>query len=254
MQLKSIIVLVFILTFLCSCKKEVPNTDFGQYTYSDDQLSVEEIAANFMATVDGGNFTMTSKGFQGGVNGENTDSNARRTKVEIEGRFFKPAPQPLLYGGYYVPNYFINSTQEINEIYDFFSKIGSRPTTNFSIYDTLGQPLIRFIFHNPTPIELSIDNQNYREAPAGSRIIVRWNQDANNKNGIAIALSGDKGLKYLHFNETGMADITDEVLKIGGLDRVSVTVTRGTVIIGKGADGRDYKLSNRTSKTESVYI
>ena len=237
-----------------ACKKEIKNTtDSSKFSYTDDNITAAEIAANFMARADGGSFTVGANGLEGGYTGATLEE-IYKTYIDVNGKKFKPASEPLLYGGYYVPNYFSNTQTEINDVYSYFSQVMSEPKTNFTLYDANNKKLVGFTIRNSIPITLTIDNQNFRDAPAGSRIVLHWNADPENNLGVAIALSGDNGLHYIHADETGTLDITDEALEVAGNDRISVTLTRGVIMLGKGADGRDYKLTNRVGKTEIVYL
>lgn len=255
MKTTTILFSFLLIGMTIACKKEIKNTtDTGKFSYTDDNITSAEIAANFMARADGGSFTIGANGLEGGYNGESIDINAKRTSVDINGKKFTPAANTIWLGGYHVPDYLANNEQEINEIYSYFTNVLSEPKTNFTLYDTLNKKLVGFTIRNSIPITLTIVNQNYREAPAGSRIVLHWNADSENNLGVAIALSGDNGLRYIHADETGTLDITDEALEVAGNDRISVTLTRGVIMLGKGADGRDYKLTNRVGKTEIIYI
>lgn len=242
-----------IVTILSSCKKEA-NKNISKYTYTDDAVTIDDIAVNFFKKTHGG-FSISNTGMSGSIGKEIDAPEFTYLKTS-----FVIINKKKLYPSSYYDGYTYNyppptsSPSESLEWQNFFATSNSQPTTNFQLYDTTNNLIIEFICKNPKPITLTIDNQNYREAPPGSRIVMRWNADASNQLGIAIALSGNNGLRYLYSSDNGSLDITDEAIAVGGTDRISVTVTRGVILVGKGADGRDYKLTNRIGVTEIVYI
>lgn len=253
--IKYTIVVIVSIAFI-QCKKDA-KTDIGKFTYTDENITVSQISENYLMQTEGA-FSMSNTGLYGSVA---IDLNALDFKylntshILINNKkHLQNITNKVL--GHYIYEYppSLSTPSESLVIQNYFASVYEEAKTDFQLYDTTNNFLVGFKVRNPKLFTLTIDNQNYRTAPAGSRIIVHWNPDASNKLGVAITISGNNGIRYLNFSETGSADITEEALEVGGNDRASVTLSRGVIITGKGSDNRMYKLSNTVSKTEIVYI
>jgi hypothetical protein len=245
---------IFILFLAYACNKKDGNLiKESEFTYDDSKLTVEQVIANFNATADGGIFTMGQGGLSGIYGGEKYGLGDKQTHILIADRKFEPSKVPEMLGNYYVPDYLTQTQEEIDNIYAYFNNLYSTQSrVTFKLYDTNNKFVVGFNLRNPKLLNASIDNRNLRGAPVGTRANLTWDADPENKLGLAIRISGDGGLRYINVPDNGSYDLTDIGREVGGNDRVSISISRGSLVIGKGSDGRDYKISNTIGATESI--
>ncbi len=245
-------ILILFLVYSCN-KKEGNIIKESQYTYDDSKLTADQVIINFNATANGGIFTIGQNGFSGMYNGEKYGKDDKQTHILIADRKFEPSKSDYLIGGYAAPDYFTQSKAEWEEIYAYFNNLyETNARIAFKLYDAENNFVVGFDLRNPKPLNASIDNRNLRDAPIGTRATLKWDADPENKLGLAIRISGDGGLRYINIPDNGSYDLTDIGREVGGNDRVAITISRGSLVIGKGSDGRDYKIQNSIGATENI--
>lgn len=248
------IIYILIILIAFSCKKhQDTGINEAEYTYNDAELTTEQVELNFYAAADGGSFTIGAGGFSGIYGGEKFGKDEKQTHILIYDRKFSPSNIPEMLGNYYIPSSLSMSREEVDEIYAFFNNLYiTKSRISFKLYDVENKFVVGFDLKNPKPLNASIDNRNLRGAPSGTRATLKWDADPENKLGLFIRISGDYGLRYINVPDNGSYDLTDIGREAGGNDRVAITISRGSLVIGKGSDGRDYKIQNSIGATENI--
>lgn len=125
-------------------------------------------------------------------------------------------------------------------------------TTSMQLYGLDDKKIIEFNVKNAKPILLDIENNIFKRSPDMPDIIAKWNADNTNKLGVAIYISGDNVSKWIQSEDIGEINLKDQIPN--SIGQYDVKIFRGSILINKGSDGRNYKFTCITKSTEIVSI
>ncbi len=143
------------------------------------------------------------------------------------------------------------TSDQDNYIADLFTN----KTVPIRIYDSTLNEITSFNFVTPqklhiNPIESVITPSDFSNAS------ITWNADARNKAGFVLGISylnnGAIGNKLVFLADDGAEEIKDIVGDIKG--SIDIEMYRGTILIKKGADNRNYKMTCIAKSTIGIYI
>lgn len=259
--MKNILIISVLLIGITACKK---NTK--QETSTIDKASLNEIINNYGVYTEG-DFTLICNDVQ---TGENTykylcgfggilfDStinfvgkkSLRLGKVNISN--IELVPIPHFNTAMNQMMYPITTTPDQD---NYIAGLFTNKTVPIKIYDTTLNEITSFNFVTPqrlhiNPRESIIKTSDFANAS------ITWNADANNKVGLVLEVSylnsGSFDNKVVFLADDGTEKIKDIIGDYKG--SIDIEMYRGTILIKKGTDNKNYKMTCIAKSTIGIYI